>query len=333
MEIHSAFELYNFFWAVREALPDESDYREITAMILMPREDMPGTKVLQNVLPYFRRSDNPSLFTTFQVIMRHAEQSPKFESVFSRVCESLDILTKIEHALGNNRRLFEGYLKALQLDNASASHQQVMNSLEKFLNDQCNPQTQLRVRKVFAEENVIGELGLDRDALASADELINDDSLYIKVLEILSSTNRQNLPWDTVSARIKKCLDQKRPSVWPMFLSLLEDFEIDVYNNRYYGGYNPYFQGNGQNYQVNYEEIDEAYNGICDEYHPPTDNKNRPSEPHFGLEEQFANFTLEDGQKKAGDHSSLRQQIQPKFSMISRRYKETPVEPVNGAID
>jgi len=66
------------------------------------------------------------------------------------VCDALDVLIKIDRALGGDRWLIEGYLDALQLDNASASHQQVMNSITRFLEERCDPGTGMRVRRVFA---------------------------------------------------------------------------------------------------------------------------------------------------------------------------------------
>ncbi|CAG8456548.1 11591_t:CDS:2 [Ambispora gerdemannii] len=223
-ETPTPYEIYNFFINLRDSLPDDSDYTDLLATLFIPKEVMPTSELLQNVLPHFRRASNPGLFTTFQVIMRNAESNPTFESTFMRVCESLEVLEKVEAALLYNKKLFEAYLQALQLDNVSASHEQVMNSLQRFLNERCTPSTRLRVQKVFAEESAADELGLSNEVLETAASILNDDALYIRILETLQLNYRENLAWNGVVDRIKKIVLEKKPAVWVVFENFLDDF-------------------------------------------------------------------------------------------------------------
>ncbi|CAG8561705.1 10120_t:CDS:2 [Paraglomus occultum] len=218
----SLYDIYSFFHSLRTSLPDYNDFSDLVGTLFIPHDVMPVSETLANVLPYFRRCSNPSLFTTFQIMMRHAEQNASFESTFLRVCDAMDILEKIEYALGGNRRLLEGYLHALQLDNASASHEQVMNSLQRFLTEKCDANTQLRVRKVFAEEGAADELGLSGGILAIASAIIDDDALYIQILQTLQLNHRQNLSWEAVISRIQKIVQEKKPAVWSEFYAFLD---------------------------------------------------------------------------------------------------------------
>ncbi|CAG8450903.1 8096_t:CDS:2 [Ambispora leptoticha] len=267
-ETPTPYDIYNFFLSLRESLPDDSDYTELFAILSIPKDVMPTSELLQNVLPYFRRASNPGLFTTFQVIMRNAESNPAFESTFMRVCESLDVLEKIEAALLYNKGLFEAYLQALQLDNASASHQQVMDSLQRFLNERCTPSTRLRVQKVFAEEGAADELGLSNEVLATAAFILEDDALYIKILETLQLNYRENLAWSGVVDRIKKIVLEKKPRVWSEFEAFLDDFHPSGRQDQtvYYPLPENYQQQNYYNKDFATTNISNDYAAFCEQY-------------------------------------------------------------------
>ncbi|CAG8707273.1 8412_t:CDS:2 [Acaulospora morrowiae] len=218
------YAVYYFFRSFRRSLPDENDFEDFISTLTVT----PLHAVIENVLPFFRRSSDPGLFTKFQVMMRQCEQNPAFESTLMRVCDALDMLRRVEQALRGDRRLMDGYLRAMQFDNDSASHQQVWSGLQRFLNEDCDPHTKRRMEKVFAEQKASDELGLNDDFLEMAYSLIGDDALYIEILETLQLNNRQNLPWDIVINRIQRLTTEKKPQVWPM----LNRFLDDVHNGR-----------------------------------------------------------------------------------------------------
>jgi hypothetical protein len=175
--------------------------------------------------------------------MRQIEQSSDFESTFMRICDALDMLEKVEVALKHDKRLMDGYLRAMQFDNASASHQQVWSGLQRFLNEECDPITKKRMERVFAEQKAGEELGLNDDVLTTAHALVGDDSLYIEILETLQLNNRQNLPWETVIRRIQGNIEKKKPRAWPMLRRFLDD----VHSNR------------GIDFNLYWDYIDEQY--------------------------------------------------------------------------
>lgn len=218
------YAVYYFFRSFRRSLPDDSDFEDFISTLTIT----PLHAVVENVLPFFRRSADPGLFTKFQVMMRQCEQNPAFESTLMRVCDALDMLQRVEHALRRDKRLMDGYLRAMQFDNDSASHQQVWSGLQRFLNEDCDPHTKRRMEKVFAEQKASDELGLNDEVLDMAYSLIGDDALYIEILETLQLNNRQNLPWDTVISRVQRLTAEKKPQVWPM----LNRFLDDVHNGR-----------------------------------------------------------------------------------------------------
>jgi hypothetical protein len=151
----SPYAIYGFFRSFRESLADEYDFADFISTLTIT----PMKAVVENVLPFFHRSADPSLLTQFQILIRQAEQDSDFESTLMRVCDAIDMLEKVEMALRHNRRLMDGYLKAMQFDNASASHQQVWSGLQRFLNEECDPATKRRMERVFAEQKAGDELG------------------------------------------------------------------------------------------------------------------------------------------------------------------------------
>jgi len=237
MDQTTPYAIYGFFRSFLESLPDDSDFSDFISTLTIT----PMKAVIENVLPFFHRSSDPSLLTSFQMMIRQAEQNSDFESTFMRVCDAIDMLEKVEMALRHDRRLMDGYLKAMQFDNASASHQQVWSGLQRFLNEECDLVTKKRMERVFAEQKASDELGLNDDVLATAHALIGDDTLYIEILETLQLNNRQNLPWETVITRIQRIIEENKPKVWPMLRRFLEDVHsgrgIDEFQFNFYWDY------------------------------------------------------------------------------------------------
>src|SRR3954454_22343699 len=99
----SPYAIYGFFRSFRESLADESDFSDFISTLTIT----PMKAVVENVLPFFHPSSDPSLLTKFQILIRQAEQNSAFESTFMRVCDAFDMLEKVEIALRNDRRLMD----------------------------------------------------------------------------------------------------------------------------------------------------------------------------------------------------------------------------------
>ncbi|GET01144.1 hypothetical protein GLOIN_2v1522888 [Rhizophagus clarus] len=254
------YAIYGFFRSFRESLEDDNDFSDfISTLTITPMKD-----VVEMVLPFFHRSSDPNLLTQFQILIRQAEQNSTFESTLMRVCDAIDMLGKVEIAL-MDERLMDSYLKAMQFDNASASHQQVWSGLQKFLNEECDPVTKKRMERVFAEQKAGDELGLNDDILSTANHLVGDDSLYIDILETLQLNNRQNLPWDSVIMRIQRNVEQKKPQVWPMLRKFLDDVHSGrAIDFNFYWDYIDYQYMNHSNSIIDDQYINDQY--INDQY-------------------------------------------------------------------
>lgn len=280
----SPYAIYGFFRSFRESLSVESDFSDFISTLTIT----PMKAVVENVLPFFHRSSDPNLLTQFQILIRQAEQNSAFESTFMRVCDAIDMLEKVEMALSHDKRLMDGYLKAMQFDNGSASHQQVWGGLQRFLNEECDPATKRRMEIVFAEQKAGDELGLNDDILATAHALVGDDDLYIEILETLQLNNRQNLPWGTVIMRIQNIIKVKKPGVWSMLRRFLDDVHTGLgidYN--FYWDYideQYYIEQYGNDHYVNDQYVNDQY--INDQYLNEDDGT-------YYIEQKLANVTLD----------------------------------------
>lgn len=73
------------------------------------------------------------------------------------VLMSTPLLIKVQHIL-QSTDLFSAYVVALKLDKTSASHTEVMQSLQTFLSGLPEP-TRLEILRVFAEEEASDSMG------------------------------------------------------------------------------------------------------------------------------------------------------------------------------
>ncbi|KAI7819316.1 hypothetical protein BC939DRAFT_266370 [Gamsiella multidivaricata] len=126
---------------------------------------------------------------------------------------STPLLIKVQHILHSPER-FSAYILALQLDNPSASHTQVMQSLQTFLSG-IPEDKRLQIQKVFAEEEVSDSMGLSPTTLDTALQLLHSDTqLYIDILSALQLNQAENMPWEEVVDKIKTLIDVKKPHAW-----------------------------------------------------------------------------------------------------------------------
>ncbi|KAL1914787.1 uncharacterized protein VTP21DRAFT_7879 [Calcarisporiella thermophila] len=223
----SALELYDLFIALEASMPSSSEFTHLLSTLLIPREAMPTPEAISQVKPYLAHSPESLSKLLIKTLEFCAEDSQEgYSSMFSRICESLFLLQKVEEKVG--RGLLEKYVAALRLDDSGASHEDVMKGVEDFLNS-INEEDAVKVRKIMAEEEAAEELGLTEEDFANAASILNSDTLYVEVLSLLHLNHTQNLPWQTVLLRIEQLVNEKKPEVWPSLRAFLERYHLEGY--------------------------------------------------------------------------------------------------------
>ncbi|KAG9066956.1 hypothetical protein KI688_012868 [Linnemannia hyalina] len=164
-----------------------------------------------NMAPFFANA--PRLLPIFYRYLGFAEQDNEFLTTLTSVVMSTPLLIKVQQIL-NSTELFSNYIVALKLDNPSASHTQVMQSLQTFLSH-LPENIRLQILKVFAEQEASDSMGFTTSTLDKALQVIHADTqLYIDILSTLQLNQTENMPWDAVVNKIKTLVLANKPQAW-----------------------------------------------------------------------------------------------------------------------
>ncbi|KAF8930202.1 hypothetical protein BGZ47_000698 [Haplosporangium gracile] len=164
-----------------------------------------------NMAPFFANA--PRLLPIFYRYLGFAEQDNEFLTTLTSVVMSTPLLIKVQQIL-NSTELFSNYIVALKLDNPSASHTQVMQSLQTFLSH-LPENIRLQILKVFAEQEASDSMGFTTSTLDKALQVIHADTqLYIDILSTLQLNQTENMPWDAVVNKIKILVLANKPQAW-----------------------------------------------------------------------------------------------------------------------
>jgi len=206
------FSQFCFFKSLSYSLFEDDWINMVESWQAMVAVNAPIPEFTFNMSPFFANA--PRLLPVFHRYMQFAEQDPEFLSTLTTVLMSTPLLIKVQMIL-QSTELFSAYVVALKLDNPSASHTQVMQSLQTFLSG-LPEDKRLEIQKVFAEEEASDSMGFSSSTLDTALQLLHADTqLYIDILSTLQLNQNENLPWDTVVNKIKSLVLAKKPNAWP----------------------------------------------------------------------------------------------------------------------
>ncbi|KAF9115606.1 hypothetical protein BGX27_007185 [Mortierella sp. AM989] len=201
-----------------------------------------------NLAAFF--SNAKKLLPVFHRYMGFARQDPEFLNTLTNVLMSTPLMIRVQNIL-HSPTLFTNYLAALKLDNPSASHTQVMQSIQSFLST-LPASTRLQVQKAFAETEASDSMGLSTSTLETAFQLLHlDTQLYIDFLTTLQLNQTRNMPWNTVVSKIRTIVNAKKPYAWPGMNQFLNNLHWGHYQEQY--GYSSE-AGYGEAYYDDYGE-------------------------------------------------------------------------------
>ncbi|KAF9914173.1 hypothetical protein BX616_008814 [Lobosporangium transversale] len=205
------FAQFCFFKSLSYSLFEDDWINMVESWQAMVAVNAPIPEFSQNMTPFFANA--PRLLPVFHRYMTYAEQDPEFLSMLTNVLMSTPLLIKVQHIL-QSTELFLAYVVALKLDVPSASHTQVMQSLQTFLSS-LPEDKRLEIQKVFAEEEASDSMGFTPNTLDTALQLLHADTqLYIDILSTLQLNQTENMPWDEVVSKIKGLVLAKKPHAW-----------------------------------------------------------------------------------------------------------------------
>ncbi|KAG0024660.1 hypothetical protein BGZ80_011328 [Entomortierella chlamydospora] len=230
MTIPTLYSQYCFFKSLSYSLYEYDWYNFVEQWQSMVAVNAPIPEFTFNLVPFF--SNARRLLPVFHRYMGFARQDPEFLNTLTNVLMSTPLMIKVQTIL-RSPTLFTNYLAALKLDNPSASHTQVMQSIQSFLSALPAP-TRLQVQRAFAEAEASDSMGLSTSTLETAFQLLHSDTqLYIDFLTTLQLNQTRNMPWDTVVSKIRTIVTAKKPYAWPG----MDQFLNNLHWGHYQGGY------------------------------------------------------------------------------------------------
>ncbi|KAF9114287.1 hypothetical protein BGX27_011265 [Mortierella sp. AM989] len=200
-----------FFKSLSYSLFEDDWINMVESWQAMVAVNAPIPEFSSNMAPFFANA--PRLLPVFHRYMAFAEQDQEFLSTLTTVLMSTPLLIKVQQIL-QSPELFSAYIVALKLDNPSASHTQVMQSLQTFLSG-IPEDKRLEIQRVFAEEEASDSMGFTSSTLDAALQLLHADTqLYIDILSTLQLNQTENMPWEQVVSKIKSLVLAKKPLAW-----------------------------------------------------------------------------------------------------------------------
>ncbi|KAF9427174.1 hypothetical protein BGZ76_002440 [Entomortierella beljakovae] len=254
------FNQYRFFKALSSSLYEYDWYNFVEQWQSMVAVNAPIPEFTYNLMQFFSNARN--LLPEFHRYMNLARQDPEFLNTLTNILMSTPLMIKVQNIL-HSQPLFNNYLTSLKLDNPSASHNQVMQSIQSFLSTLPAP-TRLEVQRAFAEAEASDSMGLSSSTLDVAYQLLHRDTqLYIDFLNTLKLNQTRNMAWDLVVSKIRAIVVAVKPYAWPdmeQFLNNLhwghyqEQYEYETgYEEEYYDEYGAYEDdgAGGMGYNLN----------------------------------------------------------------------------------
>ncbi|KAF9579659.1 hypothetical protein BGW38_003993 [Lunasporangiospora selenospora] len=207
----STFSQFCFFKSLSYSLFEGDWSNMVESWQSMVAVNAPLPEFIANLKPFFANA--PWLLPVFHRYMSFVQKDQDFLSTLTTVLLSTPLLIKVQRIL-QSTQLFSEYMVALQLDNPSASHTQVMHTLQTFLSRLPEPQ-RLEIQRVFAEEEAADSMGLTTSTLDQALQLLHSDTqLYIDILSTLQLNQIENLPWNAVVEKIGSMVLERKPQAW-----------------------------------------------------------------------------------------------------------------------
>ncbi|CAO3566417.1 unnamed protein product [Mortierella alpina] len=304
--IPTPYSQFCFFKSLSFSLYEYDWYNFVEQWQAMVDVNAPMSEFSHNLVPFF--SNARRLLPVFHRYMGFVQSDPTLLSTLTTVLLSTPLMIKVQDIV-RSPTLFSKYIAALQMDNASASHTQVMQSIQHFLSELPAP-TRLEVQRAFAEAEASDSMGLSSSTLETALQILHSDTqLYIDVLKTMQLNQTRNMAWDTVVFKIKALVTAKKPYAWTgmdQFLKHLhwgyyqeQQQQYDYYPEEGVAGYGQEAGGYGD-YES--DEITQRIEGV--DYHPDeqdehelgtrTGDSRRPNESGKDIAEVFAQMTVAD---------------------------------------
>ncbi|KAI7877455.1 hypothetical protein K492DRAFT_239148 [Lichtheimia hyalospora FSU 10163] len=180
--------------------------------------------------------ERASLWPALVNIVQQVQQDPKTMVLFTSIMESMPLIIAVERALEGDGDQVIRFIDSLCLDQPQIQHDQVMTSIQKYL-DTLDPMKRQAVSQVL---NYQRSEAMEDDYMAQIHHILNDQAIFDRFERVLLD---DRVPWADRLTDVYQLIKTHKPEVWDQISLVLDRIEADL-DTRQYNSYEEYVQKN-----------------------------------------------------------------------------------------
>jgi len=237
--MHSALHTFEFLQRIQNTI-SEADF-DILLAELSTRDYIPDKQQPSQFTISIAHEIPQQLIGELREILSIAMERPVYHSMLARLVDGYGLLEKVASVL-QQQDLIAGFIKAMRIEDSSATHQQVMSSINSFV-DTLEPSLQDKVQAILDLKRSENNIALNYSQLCEAHSIIRDEVVYQRFVELLEECAMEQSSWPQIIARIYELIQAQKPDVWEK-LGLLLDRVSRSDDQTTYSNYEEYVKRN-----------------------------------------------------------------------------------------
>jgi hypothetical protein len=255
--MHSAQHIFEYLKQIQSTI-SEADF-DILLAELSTRDYIPDKQEPTLFTVSIAHEIPQPLIAELREVLTTAMEKPSFHSKLTRLADGYDLLEKVASVL-RQQDLIAGFIKAMRIDDSSATHQEVMTSINAFV-DTLEPPLKENVHAILDMKRCESNIGtyktplshkeqpkkknvlwneininasfssaLTYPQLVEAHNIIQDETVYQKFVDLLEECAMDDSSWPQIIARIYELIQSQKPDVWEKLGLLLDRVSRSRYN-------------------------------------------------------------------------------------------------------
>ncbi|KAG2189142.1 hypothetical protein INT44_004284 [Umbelopsis vinacea] len=217
--MHSALHIFDFLQQIQSSI-SEADFdillAELSSSDFIPDKQAPSqfTVSIAHEIPHPLIAELKDISTT-------AMAKPTFHSMLKRIADGYNLLEKVASVLKEDY-LIADFIEAMRIGDPYATPQEVTASVNAFVESLEPPALQDEVNSILDSKRCENSMALNYPQLVEAHNIIHDEVVYQRFVELLEDCAMEGSLWPQIIARIYELIQSQRPQVWEQLGLLLD---------------------------------------------------------------------------------------------------------------
>jgi len=237
--MYSALQIFDFLQQIQSTV-SEADF-DILLAELSARDYIPDRTTPSQFTVSIAHEIPQPLIAELKDILGQVMCNEPFHAMLTRLADGYNLLEKVASVL-RRKQLIAGFIKAMRIEDANATHQQVMSSINAFV-DTLEPSLQAKVHSILDLKRSENNIALNYSQLVEAHNIIQEETVYQRFVDLLEDCAMEKSSWPQIIARIYELIQSQRPDVWEQ-LGLLLDRVSRSDHKSTYSNYEEYVKRN-----------------------------------------------------------------------------------------